>query len=59
MIGRRLVREWDPSTDTTRIWHETLDHDRKVRIVRPDISFTDGKKVHYMFDGNGKLTNTW
>ena len=25
MIGRRLVREWDPKTGMKRTWHETLD----------------------------------
>ncbi|MFC7257775.1 DUF6531 domain-containing protein [Streptomyces lutosisoli] len=59
MIGRRLVREWDPATGAKRIWHETLDTNGKVRIVRPDVSVTGGKKVHYQFDRNGKLIGTF
>ncbi|MBC9731521.1 hypothetical protein H8R17_45120, partial [Streptomyces sp. TRM68367] len=59
MIGRRLVREWDPGTDSTRIWHETLDTSGNVRIVRPDVSVTGGRKVHYMFDPEGNFTGTF
>ena len=46
MIGRRKVREWDPATGAKREWHETLDHDGNVRIVRPE---KPGAK-HYRFD---------
>lgn len=59
MIGRRLVREWDPVTGAKRIWHETLDANGKVRIVRPDVSVTGGKKIHYQFDRNGNFTGTF
>ncbi|MFF0004671.1 DUF6531 domain-containing protein [Streptomyces tibetensis] len=59
MIGRRLVREWDPATGAKRIWHETLDANGKVRIVRPDVSVTGGKKIHYQFDKNGNFTGTF
>ncbi|MEV7090535.1 RHS repeat-associated core domain-containing protein [Streptomyces sp. NPDC093085] len=59
MIGRRLVREWDPGTDSARIWHETLDASGNVRIVRPDVSVTGGRKVHYMFDPEGNFTGTF
>jgi RHS repeat-associated protein len=59
MIGRRLVREWDPATGVKRIWHETLDTTGKVRIVRPDVKVTGGRKVHYQFDKNGKFTGTF
>ncbi|MCQ4083999.1 type IV secretion protein Rhs [Streptomyces sp. RB6PN25] len=59
MIGRRLVREWDPMTGNKRIWHETLDNEGNVRIVRPDVNVTGGKKVHYMFDKDGKFTGTF
>ena len=31
---------------------ETLDHEGRVRIVRPE---TGGEKVHYMFDESGNL----
>jgi hypothetical protein len=50
MAGRRLVREWDPTTGRTRTWQETLNHDGKVLQVRPQ---TSGPKNHYMFDKNG------
>jgi filamentous hemagglutinin len=50
MAGRRLVREWDPSTGNSRTWHETLDHSGVVRQVRPE---TGGPKVHYFFDAEG------
>ncbi|KZB80374.1 hypothetical protein AVL48_12800 [Amycolatopsis regifaucium] len=59
MLGRRLVREWDPSTGVTRIWHETLDHAGNVRIVRPDVDVTNGKKIHYSFDSLGNYTGRW
>lgn len=59
MIGRRVVREWNPETDSTRIWMETLDHAGNIRIVRPDVKFTGGKKVHYVFDALGKFTGTF
>ncbi|SHM97561.1 RHS repeat domain-containing protein [Actinacidiphila paucisporea] len=32
MLGRRVVREWDPATDATRIWQETVDHSGRVRM---------------------------
>lgn len=44
MFGRRLVREWDPRTGATRIWHETVDHLGNIRIVRPDVDVTGGKR---------------
>jgi hypothetical protein len=56
MAGRRLVREWNPATNATRTWHETLDHAGRVRIVRPE---TGGPKVHYMFDELGNFTGTF
>jgi hypothetical protein len=59
MVGRRLVREWNPDTGATRIWHETLDHTGNVRIVRPDVAATGGDKVHYMFDAGGNYTGSW
>ncbi|MGR6320737.1 hypothetical protein Q2K19_22110 [Micromonospora soli] len=59
IAGRRLVREWNPKTGSRRIWHESLDHDGKVRIVRPDVDATGGSKVHYMFDADGKYTGSW
>ena len=55
MAGRRLVREWNPGANSTRSWHETLDHAGRVRIVRPQ---TTGSKIHYIFDANGKLIGT-
>ncbi|MFI1649681.1 RHS repeat domain-containing protein [Streptomyces avidinii] len=59
MIGRRLVREWNPVTGNSRTWHETLDGAGRVRQVRPDVKFTGGKKVHYVFDILGKFTGKW
>ncbi|MEV6488278.1 RHS repeat-associated core domain-containing protein, partial [Actinoplanes sp. NPDC051633] len=59
MAGRRLVREWNPDTGATRVWHETLDHGGNVRIVRPDVRVTDGSKVHYMFGVDGNYTGSW
>lgn len=53
MAGRRIVREWNPNTGCKRTWHETLDHNGKVRIVRPQTNNTD--KIHYFFDGIGKF----
>lgn len=54
MVGRRVVREWDPATDATRTWMETLDHAGRTRIVRP----TDGA-THYMFDAAGDYIGTF
>jgi len=55
MQGTRLVREWDPVSDATRTWLETLDNLGNVRIVRPE---TGGPKIHYIFDANGKFVGT-
>lgn len=55
MIGRRRVREWDPTTFQFRTWMETLDHAGTVRIVRPE---TGGAKVHYVFDQAGNYVGT-
>ncbi|MWK34590.1 citrate synthase [Actinomadura sp. J1-007] len=57
MAGRRAVREWDPTTGRKRLWHETVDHEGRVRQVRPE--FNNGKKTHYMFDRNGRYTGKW
>jgi RHS repeat-associated protein len=56
MIGRRLVREWNPMTGLKRTWMETLDGAGRVRIVRPQIG---GFKTHYMFDQFGKYVGKW
>jgi hypothetical protein len=48
MIGRRRVREWDPETDLKKTWHETVDGNSNIRIVRPETN--DGIKNHYIFD---------
>jgi hypothetical protein len=56
MMGRRVVREWNPATNSTRTWMETLDHAGRVRIVRPE---TGGPKIHYMFDAAGTFTGTF
>lgn len=56
MAGRRLVREWDPSTGGTRTWHETIDLPGNIRIVRPE---TGGPKTHYGFDEFGNYGGAW
>ena len=50
MLGRRMVREWDPATGLKRTWHETLDHSGTVRILRPQ---NGPNKTHYHFDEQG------
>lgn len=57
MEGRRYVHEFDPLTGRTRGWHETLDHEKKIRQVRPQQN--DGKKRHYSFDAEGNYTGSW
>ncbi|MEK8022132.1 MAG: RHS repeat-associated core domain-containing protein, partial [Candidatus Parabeggiatoa sp.] len=57
MAGRRTVREWDPVTGRKRTWHEIVDHDGRVRQVRPQRS--DNAKVHYKFDENGRYIGKW
>jgi hypothetical protein len=51
MVGRRLVREWDPATGATRSWHETIDQMGNIRIVRPVT-----QRWHYTFDELGNYT---
>lgn len=53
MIGRRRVREWDSETGLKRTWHETLDGNNNVRIVRPETN--NGIKTHYVFDNEGNF----
>jgi hypothetical protein len=57
MIGRRRVREWNPENGLKRTWHETLDGNNNVRIVRPERN--DGSKIHYVFDNRGNFIGTW
>jgi hypothetical protein len=52
MAGRRIVREWDPISGLKKTWNETLDHNGKIRIVRPQRD--DNIKIHFLFDKNGK-----
>ncbi|GAA3604318.1 hypothetical protein GCM10022419_106280 [Nonomuraea rosea] len=59
MVGRRTVREWDPSTGAKRTWHETIDGAGTVRQVRPQEDITGDKKVHFTFDKDGKYTGQW
>src|SRR5262249_34966081 len=33
MAGRRLAREWNPETGEKRTWHETVDHEGRIRQV--------------------------
>ncbi|MBS0621350.1 MAG: citrate synthase [Verrucomicrobia bacterium] len=51
MAGRRVVREWNPISDVKRTWHETLDHNGSIRVVRPERN--NGEKIHYLFDDDG------
>ncbi|MCX8744485.1 hypothetical protein J3U68_03545 [Snodgrassella sp. B3882] len=37
---------------------ETVDHSGRVRQVRPQESITNGQKIHYIFDENGKYIGT-
>ena len=56
MKGRRMTREWDPSTGKKRTWHETIDKKGKIRQVRPQ----KGKaKTHYKFDRKGNYEGSW
>ncbi|HLL88273.1 MAG TPA: hypothetical protein VK324_03125 [Tepidisphaeraceae bacterium] len=55
MAGRRLVREWDPMSDNTRTWHETLDHGGIVRQVRPEPRLPQN---HFVFDAEGNYGGT-
>jgi RHS repeat-associated protein len=57
MMGRRLVREWDPATGLKRTWNETLDHNKNIRIVRPQFN-NNKNKTHYLFDRNGEYRGT-
>jgi hypothetical protein len=59
MAGRRVVREWNPTTGQKRTWHETVDHNGRIRQVRPDTKFNGGVKVHYRFDSNGNFIGKW
>ncbi len=52
MAGTRRVREWDPLTNKKRTWFETLDHNGKVRRVRPQRD--DKIKNHHVFGENGQ-----
>jgi len=56
MIGRRVVREWNPTNSGTRTWMETLDGAGTIRIVRPE---TGGTKVHFMFDKSLNFIKKW
>ncbi len=59
MYGQRVVREWNPETGQSRTWQETLDHEGRIRQVRPDESLTGGRKVHYKFDPDGRYQGAW
>ncbi|WP_421522786.1 hemagglutinin repeat-containing protein [Neisseria yangbaofengii] len=52
MIGARLVREWNPLTDSKRTWYETIDNARRVRSVAPKP--VTHEKNHHIFDKTGK-----
>ena len=55
MAGSRVAREWDPATGTKRMWIETVDHNGRVRSVRPE---TGGEKIHHVFDEAGNYVGT-
>jgi RHS repeat-associated protein len=57
MIGRRVVREWNPSSGLKRTWMETLDGSGNIRIVRPQFGNTKG--IHYGFDKYGNYIGSW
>ncbi|WAL68789.1 hypothetical protein ORV05_13790 [Amycolatopsis cynarae] len=42
----------------SRMWQETLDHDGRIRQVRPH-NPNGGPKVHYTFDADGNYTGKW
>ena len=56
MAGFQLVREWDPVSNTTRTWFQTLDGAGIVRQIRPVV---DGPKAHYQFDAKGNYIGNW
>ena len=51
MVGRRVVREWNPNNGFKRTWHEVLDGSGRVRSVRPECN--DGLKRHFIFHEDG------
>lgn len=51
MAGAGLVREWNPTTSSTRTGHETLDNAGNVRSVEPK-PVADTLN-HRIFDANG------
>jgi hypothetical protein len=38
------------------MWQETLDHEGRIRQIRPH---ADGPKVHHTFDADGNYTGKW
>jgi hypothetical protein len=56
MIGARVIREWNPVSNTTKTWMETLDQSGMVRIIRPE---NGGPKIHYMYDALGNFTGAY
>lgn len=56
MVGRRVVREWNPANGNKRTWMETVDKNGNTRIVRPE---TGNLKTHYQFDAAGKFEKKW
>ena len=51
MAGARLVREWDPATNASRTWYETLDKAGNVRSVAPKP--VKESQNHRIFDAKG------
>jgi hypothetical protein len=59
MAGQRVTREWNPETGQYRTWQETVDHQGRIRQVRPEESRTGDKKVHYQFGPDGTYQRKW
>lgn len=56
MAGGQKVKQYNPRTNQTRSWYQTVDHRGKVRQVRP----FDGKGYrHYTFNSQGRYTGRW
>ncbi|QDU82507.1 hypothetical protein Pla110_42650 [Polystyrenella longa] len=56
IAGTRKVNEINPKNNQSRTWMESVDHQGRVRVIRPE---TGGAKVHYMFDELGEYIGTY
>jgi len=56
MTGGQKVKQYNPRTNKTRSWYQTVGRNGKVRQVRP----FDGKGYrHYTFNSQGRYTGRW